>query len=125
MSTGHGERRRSLFRGRGREGQLVDQHTSDLRRDHGAIGRVTIAEAPDREPVELFGTLRAVTLAPRGGVPALEAELSDGTGVLTLIWLGRRSIRGIAAGRSISVSGRTGLQDGVRVMFNPRYELRP
>ncbi|HEY1133732.1 MAG TPA: OB-fold nucleic acid binding domain-containing protein [Nocardioides sp.] len=96
-----------------------------MRRAHVAAGRTTIAEAPDREHVQLFGTLRSVTLQPRGGVPALQAELGDGTDVLTLIWLGRRSIRGISAGRSISVSGRTGVQDGVRVMFNPRYELRP
>lgn len=102
-----------------------DQASADLRRDHVAAGRMTIAEAPDRARVELFGTLRTVTLQPRGGVPALEAELTDGTGVLTLVWLGRRSIRGISAGRAVAVSGRIGLHDGVRVIFNPRYELRP
>ncbi|MDT9594608.1 OB-fold nucleic acid binding domain-containing protein [Nocardioides zeae] len=103
----------------------MDQATSDLRRDHAAQGRVTIAEAPDRERVQLFGTLRTVTLQPRGGVPALHAELGDGTGVVTLVWLGRRAIRGISAGRSVTVIGRVGPQDGVRVMFNPWYELRP
>ena len=41
-----------------------------------------IAEAPDRERVRLRGTLRTVTLRPRGGVPALEAELFDGSGSL-------------------------------------------
>ena len=61
----------------------------------------------------------------RGGVPALEAELDDGTGVLTVIWLGRRRISGIAPGRSLQVEGRIGRQEGEPVLFNPRYELMP
>jgi len=85
----------------------------------------TIGEALDRAPVRLRGTLRTVTLRPRGGVPALEAELYDGTGSITVIWLGRRRIGGIQPGRSLQVSGRIGLHDGVRIMFNPRYELMP
>jgi hypothetical protein len=68
--------------------------------------------------------LRTVTLRPRGGVPALEAELYDGTSVLTVIWLGRRRIAGIEPGRAIEVQGRIGRQERARVMFNPRYELR-
>ena len=62
-------------------------------------------------------------LRPRGGVPALEAELYDGTGTLTLIWLGRRRIAGIGPGRAVEVSGRIGEHDGQRVLYNPRYEL--
>ena len=81
-------------------------------------------EAPDRTMVKLSGTLRTVTLRPRGGVPALEAELFDGSGAITLVWLGRRQITGISPGRQLEVEGRIGVQDGVRVMYNPRYELR-
>ena len=84
-----------------------------------------IAGAPDRESVTLRGTLRTVTLRPRGGVPALEAELYDGTGALTLVWLGRRRISGIVPGCSIQVRGRIGVHDGTRVLYNPRYELIP
>jgi hypothetical protein len=65
-----------------------------------------------------------VTLRPRGGVPALEAELYDGSGLITLVWLGRRRIAGIEPGRAIKVTGRVGVQDRMRVMFNPRYELK-
>lgn len=101
-----------------------DQHARDLRKAATESGLLTIAEAPDRERVRLRGTLRTVTLRPRGGVPALEAELYDGSEVLTLIWLGRRRITGIAPGRSLQVDGRIGVQDKTRVMFNPRYELK-
>jgi hypothetical protein len=95
----------------------------DLRKAFVTGGVQSIADAPDRTPVRLRGTLRTVTLRPRGGVPALEAELYDGTGTLTLIWLGRRRITGIGPGRAIEVSGRIGVQEGERVLYNPRYEL--
>lgn len=102
-----------------------DQHARDLRETYAEPGTETIATAPDRERVRLRGTLRTVTLRPRGGVPALEAELYDGSGVLTLVWLGRRRIAGITPGRSVQVQGRIGLHEGVRVLYNPRYELMP
>ena len=51
-------------------------------------------------------------------------ELYDGTGAVTLIWLGRRRIAGIEPGRAMRVEGRIGVHDDVRVMFNPRYDLR-
>lgn len=95
----------------------------ELRRTFTREGVVSIAEAPDREPVRLRGTLRTVTLRPRGGVPALEAELYDGTGTVTVIWLGRRRIAGIGPGRAIEVSGRVGRHEDGRILYNPRYEL--
>jgi hypothetical protein len=57
-------------------------------------------------------------------VPALEAELYDGSALITIIWLGRRRIGGIEPGRNLQVEGRIGVHDGARVMFNPRYELK-
>lgn len=102
-----------------------DQEIRDLRRQYGDAGVLRIAEAPDRQPVTLHGSLRTVTLMPRGGVPSLEADLDDGTGSLTLIWLGRRRILGIEPGRSLSVTGRIGVHDGRRIIYNPRYELMP
>jgi hypothetical protein len=95
----------------------------DLRKTFSGSGVVSIADAESRTPVQLRGTLRTVTLRPRGGVPALEAELYDGTDTLTLIWLGRRRIAGIGPGRAIEVSGRIGEHYGERVLYNPRYEL--
>ncbi len=97
----------------------------ELRKDTAKAGLLCIADAPLRERVVVQGTLRTVTLRPRGGVPALEAELYDGTGAINVIWLGRRRISGIAPGRSIRVEGRIGQQNGEAIMFNPRYSLRP
>jgi len=112
--------RRSLSRWASSE----DMEARELQDDTVRAGCCPIAEAADRQRVELHGSIRTVTLRPRGGVPALEAELYDGSGVITLVWLGRRRIAGIEAGRAIKVQGRIGVQDKARVMFNPRYELR-
>lgn len=105
----------------------TDQDARDTRRTFAEAGPdvVTIESAPDRTMVEVRGKIRAVTLRPRGGAPALEAELYDGSAVLTLIFLGRRRIAGIDPGRAMRVRGRIGRQADVRTMYNPRYELLP
>ena len=105
-----------------------DQEAHHLRQEYarsGKTGTTSIADSPDRERVKLRGALRTVTLRPRAGVPALEAELSDGTGVITIVWLGRRRIAGIEPGRAIEVEGRIGSHDGIRVLYNPHYDLIP
>jgi hypothetical protein len=58
-------------------------------------------------------------------VPALEAELDDGSDVLVVVWLGRRQIVGIEPGRKLRVTSRIGVFDHTRSMYNPRYELLP
>jgi len=55
----------------------------------------------------------------------MEADLWDGTGHVTLIWLGRREIRGMRPGRKIVAHGRIARIKDERVMYNPSYELRP
>lgn len=91
-------------------------------------------EDVDAEPIEtcvrgtratLCGTVKSVTIQPRAGVPGLEVDLFDGTGHVTLIWLGRRSIAGIDPGRRLTVTGRITCDVEHRQMFNPRYELHP
>jgi hypothetical protein len=88
-------------------------------------GATTIATSPDREQVCITGTLRSVVLRPRAGVPVLEAEMWDGTGAVTVSWLGRRQIPGIEPGRRIVVRGRITPAPGGRTVYNPIYELRP
>jgi hypothetical protein len=102
----------------------TSKEAQELRTTSVKAGCCPIQEAHNRDRVMLQGTLRTVTLRPRGGVPALEAEMYDGSGTITLVWLGRRRISGVEPGRSIKVTGRIGMQERRRVMFNPRYELR-
>jgi RecG-like helicase len=87
--------------------------------------RVTpIAEVVDRQVADVAGTLRTVTLRPRGASLTMEADLYDGSGNITLIWLGRRDIPGIKPGRKIEVRGRVSRIKGELTIYNPDYELR-
>lgn len=75
------------------------------------------------EKVTLLGRLRSVDLRPTESLPALTAELYDGTDAVELIWLGRRSIRGVEPGRTLKARGRIAVRNGSKVMYNPEYEL--
>lgn len=86
-------------------------------------GCATLSDCGSRQLVTLQGRLGLVTLGPRGTRSWLEAELQDGTGSLTLVWMGRRSIPGIEAGRMMRVTGRLATRGRDKVMFNPDYEL--
>jgi RecG-like helicase len=83
-----------------------------------------IQKLTDREVVTVYGHIKHVSLAPRAGTPTLEASVYDGSGIVTLVWLGRRKIAGIKPGVSLVAHGRVSCQDGHRVIFNPRYELQ-
>lgn len=97
---------------------------ADARVECAALGATAVAQCTFGEPVRLAGTLRTVVLRPRAGVPTLEAELFDGSGTVTLVWLGRRRIGGIEPGRMLVVSGRLTQHDGRPTVYNPSYELR-
>lgn len=84
---------------------------------------VQMAEVRCGDRVTVFGRLKAVAYMPSQTVPTLRAELVDGTGSVTLIWLGRRRIPGIEPGRSLEAFGRLSETKEGLVMFNPRYEL--
>src|SRR3954465_481431 len=76
------------------------------------LGGTLVADCADREPVCVAGQIRAVTLRPVGGVPALEAELYDGADTVSLVFLGRRNIPGVEPGRTIVAHGRLSRSDG-------------
>jgi hypothetical protein len=118
-----GRFKRALRRLTAEDDELAAEALQSAGELHGAV---PIAQAPQRTPVRLHGTLQSVTLRPRGGVPALEAELYDGTGTAYVVWLGRRRIEGIRAGAGLVVEGRLSETDsGHRTLYNPAYRLLP
>jgi len=90
-----------------------------------AVGCTPVDQLPVRSRARVSGVVRSVTFRPRDGVPALEAELYDGSGTLVLVWLGRREIGGIVPGRRLKAEGLVCMVDGRRTVFNPGYELKP
>ena len=100
-------------------------HAEQERETSAKLGGTPITQLRTREQAIICGTLRAVTLRPRAGVPALVAELYDGSGSISLVWLGRRQIAGIEPGRRIKIKGMVTEAGGLPVVYNPRYELVP
>lgn len=111
------ERMRSMLRS---NDELASAERHRLAED---VGADPIDCCADRSRVTLRGTIDILTIRPRQDTPWLEAELSDGTGRVTLIWMGRHQIPGIEAGRELVVRGRISVADGVRRLYNPAYEL--
>lgn len=88
-------------------------------------GATPISACQRGDVITACGVVNSIVVRPRAGSPALEADLFDGTGHLKLVWLGRRRIAGVEAGRTITIKGRmTCLGDEITI-YNPRYELRP
>ena len=102
-----------------------DVHAEEEQELAARNGGTPIQSVAPRARATVCGTLRSVTLRPRAGVPALEAELYDGSGSLYVVWLGRRHIAGIEPGRRIRIHGMVTQTEGRRTVFNPRYELLP
>jgi hypothetical protein len=114
--------RRALHRLTSPEHILDAEAHQELARGSGGT---PVSRCADRQQVCVVGMLRTVTIQPRGQSPSLQAELWDGSGSIELVWIGRRRIPGIEPGRTLRAEGRITKRDGHRVMFNPRYELRP
>ncbi|WP_420175121.1 OB-fold nucleic acid binding domain-containing protein [Luteococcus sp. OSA5] len=77
-----------------------------------------------RERVTLRGVVRSVsvTSAERRW---LEVVLADQTGEITLVWMGRRELRGVEVGRRMEVRGLVTLFQRRRAIHNPHYTLLP
>ncbi len=86
-------------------------------------GTVRISEAPTRDRVRIAGVVKRITVHPEQGFEALEARLFDGTGEMSVVWMGRRSIPGLTLGTRIVVEGVVGEQRHGRRMVNPRFEF--
>lgn len=76
-----------------------------------------------RRPARYGGEVRSVRIVPRAGADALEVAISDGRGMITAVFLGRRKVLGISPGRRLAIEGVAG-RDGARVVvYNPVYTL--
>jgi hypothetical protein len=67
--------------------------------------------------------VRRITVRPVGGFETLGVVLSDGTGEVHVMWMGRRSIEGLVLGSRLVVEGVLGREQDRLVMVNPRFEF--
>jgi hypothetical protein len=95
----------------------------ELQRESTEAGCILAEDVQRGQLVTVSGRLRTVVYTPRTNLPTLEADLYDGSDVVTLVWLGRRHIAGIEPGRQLTVRGRVAIRDDRKVIYNPYYEL--
>ncbi len=122
MTTGQRESpiKRFLRRLAASEAEL---EAEDLERESAESGCTPARACARGQLVTVSGRLRTVVYTPRTNLPTLEADLFDGTDLVTLVWLGRRHIAGIEPGRMLTVRGRVAVRDDRKVIYNPYYEL--
>jgi cytochrome c-type biogenesis protein CcmE len=89
----------------------------------GTPGTVRIRDAGTRSRVRLAGVVRRITVRPLEGNESLEALLYDGTGEVTVVWMGRRSIPGLNLGTRLVVEGLLAEHRSERRMVNPSFEF--
>lgn len=89
----------------------------------GVQGTVRLRDAVRRSRVKLAGVVRRITVRPLEGHESLEALLYDGTGEVTLVWMGRRSIPGLNLGTRLIVEGVLAEQRGSLRIVNPSFEF--
>lgn len=89
----------------------------------GIPGAVRIAEAPMRRRVRIAGVVKRITVHPEHGLEALEAVLTDGSGEISVLWMGRRTIPGLTLGSRLVVEGVIGEHRQGRRMVNPSFEF--
>lgn len=97
----------------------------ELSRECARPGCTPIADLQVRHQATVTGTVHSVAVLPAEQPPELRIELYDGTGILDVIWMGRRAIKGVRPGTYLTLTGRVTLVDGRRTIFNPGYEMLP
>jgi hypothetical protein len=82
-----------------------------------------IGQAHPQEWAAVSGVIRSSTAMALRGCPACRCTITDGTGELDLIFLGRVEVPGLEAGRHCSAEGMAACRDDRIVIWNPRYSL--
>jgi hypothetical protein len=106
--------------------QMVSQHTA-------ATSTPAVAPVQDDTPIRdarprirgrFTGDVRRIRIQPQASVGTLELKLTDGTGYLIALFMGRRSIPGVDCGSRLTIEGTPVAQERGLVLYNPAYELR-
>lgn len=105
--------------------RLLRESVENHERRHPDERVTPIHSCTPGEQVTVSGTIARIDVRPEGSAPALEVELTDGSGHVFLVWLGRRRIPGLHEGRNVVVHGRLNCVTDHPTIYNPRYELLP
>lgn len=89
-------------------------------------GVIPIGQVQWRARVKVAGRVKALRVQPWSEkIQSLELTLVDGTGGLTVVFLGRRHIGGVRLGARIVVEGTVAETRNQLALLNPAYQLLP
>lgn len=101
-----------------------ERRAATVREWAAALDGVTlISDAKPRTVTRVAGIVEGIRVRPREGLPAIEAVVTDGSGTVTAVWLGRRSLSGLQLGRKVILEGRLAGDPRSLQLMNPRYEF--
>jgi hypothetical protein len=101
-----------------------ERRAAGVREWAAALEGVTlIADVKPRSVARIAGIVEGIRVRPREGVPAIEAVVTDGSGSVTAVWLGRRLLPGLQLGRKLTLEGRLGGDPRNMQIMNPLYEF--
>jgi amino acid transporter len=104
---------------------VADAKKSGVPRALGPVGQMAIADLSWRKRAIIEGKISAMRVTPHSASPALEVEVWDESGGLTLHFLGRVQIHGLIVGATLRAEGMIGEHNGAFAMYNPSYSLIP
>jgi amino acid transporter len=98
---------------------------SDIDRElaQRAAGATAIENIEWRQRVKVAGRIRSMRVETAQGTANLECEITDETGNLLLVFMGRRRIPGVELGARLLVEGTVGSWRHRLAILNPAYEL--
>jgi amino acid transporter len=88
-------------------------------------GVTPIAEISYRQRARVAGKVRSLRVQPWAGVATLECVLVDHTGGISLVFLGRKHVAGLAPGVRMVAEGMVGDHGGRLAILNPDYRILP
>lgn len=89
-------------------------------------GVIPISDVKWREKVKVAGRVKALRVQPWADqVASLELTLADGTGGVTVVFFGRRTLGGVKLGTHLVVEGMTSEHHHLLTILNPEYQLLP
>jgi hypothetical protein len=87
-------------------------------------GTTPIGEVVWRQRVKVSGRVKTLRVQALAGAANLECVLDDGTGTLSIVFLGRNRIGGIDVGTQLTAEGVASTHRGRLAILNPTYQLK-
>ena len=86
-------------------------------------GITPIADVQWRQQVTIEGQVQTLRVKPSAGSTTVECIVEDGTGAMSIVFVGRRQIGGLEVGSRIRAKGTAADHRGRLAILNPAYSL--